>query len=633
MTSRQTTHSLKSVFAWIATGILATASFGQGSPSPRVLSIDQLKEASVANLSDEARANMLRSIDQRRNDKRKIKALGAADSFGQTLRPFLTSLEKASGPHPVLEADTKSVKLEIAFSGHAGTVSKELEALGLHVDVLLAKEGHLVVSCPPAGIGSVLTKLQTVSGVDSVKPVLRNISSAGAVRSEGDAAHGADLARANFGVDGSGVRTCVISDGIRGANTSQASGDLPATIEVCPFESQNGSEGTAMLEIVHDLAPGAELGFCSATSGTAGIAAAINWLANDAFGGEGCDVIVDDVFNLFEGNFQDDFVATAVDAAAAKGIAYFSSAGNSANAHYEANYRDTDIVDSSNNLHDWGLAAGQASDTHWAGLVAGSATAPQNFFIAALQWAEPFGGASSDYDFYLFDDGGLPAGDPNGKFPNGFIGVASQDGDDSAFELVLAVNESAATETFFLVVDLYSGTPRRLEITTNPNLASTITTPENYTVAEGSVVGHAAANGAFALGATGAVNNQDGTANPGLDIIEPFSSRGISKIFFAADGTPAPEHRFKPDFTAADGVSVTGNGGFPTTFFGTSAAAPHAAAIAALVIEAAGGSLDLDDLFWLFAISSQNRAPFTTWGYGYLDAEQAVKFTQHFFGP
>src|SRR5262249_22573244 len=41
--------------------------------------------------------------------------------------------------------------------------------------------------------------------------------------------------------------------------------------------------------------------------------------------------------------------------------------------------------------------------------------------------------------------------------------------------------------------------------------------------------------------------------------------------------------RQKPDLTAADGVSVTGVGGFPTRFYGTSAAAPHAGAIAALL--------------------------------------------------
>src|SRR5262249_54791358 len=71
-----------------------------------------------------------------------------------------------------------------------------------------------------------------------------------------------------------------------------------------------------------------------------------------------------------------------------------------------------------------------------------------------------------------------------------------------------------------------------------------------------------------------------------------FSSDGPRRIFFNANSTPITPGDFsatggtllqKPDMTAADGVSVTGVGGFGSPFFGTSAAAPHAAAIAALI--------------------------------------------------
>ncbi len=57
--------------------------------------------------------------------------------------------------------------------------------------------------------------------------------------------------------------------------------------------------------------------------------------------------------------------------------------------------------------------------------------------------------------------------------------------------------------------------------------------------------------------------------------IRSYSSRG-----------PTNDGRLKPDIVAPDGVSITGNGGFPVPFFGTSAAAPHAAGVAALVLEA-----------------------------------------------
>jgi subtilisin family serine protease len=78
----------------------------------------------------------------------------------------------------------------------------------------------------------------------------------------------------------------------------------------------------------------------------------------------------------------------------------------------------------------------------------------------------------------------------------------------------------------------------------------------------------------------------------GSNTIESFSSDGPRRIFFTGNGSPLTPGNFsstggqvlqKPDFTAADGVSISGAGGFSSPFYGTSAAAPHAAAIAALV--------------------------------------------------
>jgi len=90
-------------------------------------------------------------------------------------------------------------------------------------------------------------------------------------------------------------------------------------------------------------------------------------------------------------------------------------------------------------------------------------------------------------------------------------------------------------------------------------------------LADDSIYGHPATNRALAVGAIDALD-------PGNDTIEFFSSQGPSRIDF-----PRRENRAKPDVSAIDGVTVTGAGGFPQTFFGTSASAPHVAAIAALL--------------------------------------------------
>lgn len=463
--------------------------------------------------------------------------------------------------------------------------------------------------------------------------VMSELVRTGSVLSEGDAAHHADDVKSLLGLDGTGVKVCVISDGTGGAAAAVASGDLPddgsggADVDLCNINNNSGAEGTAMLEIVHDLAPGAQLGFCPAFDGTGdpqSIADAIDYLAQQAFGGTGCDVIVDDVANLTEPYFQDGVVAQAVDAAVAGGVAYFSSAGNDATGHYEGEYVDNNPGDDlvfPLDVHDFGLAAGGASDLDWAGLVAGGG----NFFAAFLQWNNPFGAAGDDFDLYIFDQNGFPAGHPSGIFPNGGLGLGVQDGDDDPLEFAFVVNQTASTQVFFLVVDRAAGSSDAyLEI--NFNGFFNVQSPENYNVAEGSVWGHAAARGAIAIAATGAVVNVDGTPNPNHDVIEPFSSLGPAVIFFTATGTPSAHRRFKPDLTAVDGVSVTGSGGFPSTFFGTSAAAPHAAAIAALILEAKPSLTPRGVIAVLkhTAVDKGPPGPDLTWGYGFIDAQAAV---------
>jgi hypothetical protein len=152
----------------------------------------------------------------------------------------------------------------------------------------------------------------------------------GSTTSEGDATHAAPQARAAYGLTGSGVRIGVLSDGVSHLSASQASGNLgPVTV----LAVGAGDEGTAMLEIIADLAPGAQLFFATARGGPAAFAQRIRDLR-----AAGCDIIVDDVFYFVESAFQDGQIGTsptnggvvieAVKEVAASGAMYFSSAGN-----------------------------------------------------------------------------------------------------------------------------------------------------------------------------------------------------------------------------------------------------------------------------------------------------------------
>ncbi|MDY6953955.1 MAG: neuroendocrine convertase 1, partial [Thermodesulfobacteriota bacterium] len=218
--------------------------------------------------------------------------------------------------------------------------------------------------------------------------------------SEGDVAHNAALARTTFGVDGSGVKIGVLSDSVDHLATVQQTGDLPPDVTVLEdFPGQTG-EGTAMLEIVHDLAPGADLYFATAWTGPAGFAANI-----EALGAAGCNVIVDDVGYFNESPFQDDVISRAVNNVTENGALYFSSAGNSGNLNdgqsgvWEGDSKG--ITDAS--LPD-GLASMTVHDFGGGDATLRITTDPP--FGITLFWADPLEKSTKDYDLYLLSPEG-----------------------------------------------------------------------------------------------------------------------------------------------------------------------------------------------------------------------------------
>ena len=363
----------------------------------------------------------------------------------------------------------------------------------------------------------------------------------GSVTSQGDAILKADALR-SFGYNGSGARIGVIADGVDNRAAAQATGDLPPRVDIVTFAG-SGDEGTAMLEIVHDLAPGAELGFCGGQTSLEFIQC-----VNDLAGAFGANIIVDDLGFLLEPYFEDGPVAQAVRNVLTRAV-YVSAAGNDAQHHYEGGFVGLAIGDL--NVHDFGKAAGGQSDPTMNVLVPSSGT-----IDVYLQWNDRFGMSANDYDLLLLNEA------------EDTVLAASTDiqkGNGDPREVVEFTNFGADPVRMKILVVKYAGSDKLLDMFIEG------ATVEEYDVPGGSIVGHPAVPGVLAVAAIGA-------DDPGNKDIEPYSSRGPCQIFF-----PSQETRQKPDITAIDGVSVSGAGGFRSPFFGTSAAAPHVAGVAALL--------------------------------------------------
>ena len=519
------------------------------------------------------------------------------------------------------DGNTIAIDAVANSAGDGQALLQALQALGLRKGIVFNQRvsGYLPIDK--------LGELKNVGVLKFARPSYKPIHHVGAVTSQGDVAMRANVARTIYSVDGAGVKVGVLSDSynsLGGAAAGVASGDLPAGVEVLEdlIDPDNIDEGRAMIELIHDVAPGSPQAFHTAFTGDLEFAQGIRDLA-----AVGCKVITDDVFYFAEPFFQDGPIAQAVDDVVNNsGVTYFSSAGNSDRSSYQSAYNPTTPPSAPAgyvNAHNFGGGDKFQSLT----LAAGQQV------IISFQWDDPFfsvsggAGAQTDMDILVYISGSLiTAGDSYniGGDPVEVFGLTNRGSIPLVIDLVLAKYEGPDPTLIKWI-----------------NFGSTVRT--EYNTRSSTVVGHANSLRCIATGAAPFFNTP--AFNPALTTatIEPFSSAGGTPILFNTDGARlgSPTVRQKPEITAVDGTNTTfffaDSGRDPDAFpnfFGTSAAAPHAAGVAALMKQKVPAITPATILSTLESTALDMDDPFTDGfdtgfdfgtGFGFIQADRALQ--------
>jgi subtilisin family serine protease len=343
------------------------------------------------------------------------------------------------------------------------------------------------------------------------------------------------------------VKVCILDLGFQGYNALLGT-ELPSSVKTRSFRADGdlytSAHGTACAEVVHDMAPDAELwlvnfstdveyhnavswiidqGMADEDQKVDIISCSVGWLNSGA--GDGTGLICEDVKNAYDND-----------------IIWVSASGNEAERHWEGAFRDPDADDWCNFEE-----PAQAED-EWFTFYAVAGTTYQ----VALNWDDwgTWNGSNytysegNDYDLFLYDSAGLV--------------IAASNNDQTAGAEPEETIKDTAVSTGWRYIRIYKWNASR---DCKLELFFWGGSDLEYSELAGSLAIPADSPYAIAVGATDWSD----------DSIHSYSSRG-----------PTEDGRIKPDLVAPSGVSSATYGDLG--FSGTSASAPHVAGAFALLI-------------------------------------------------
>jgi hypothetical protein len=414
------------------------------------------------------------------------------------------------------------------------------------------------------------------------------------------------------GKSGASITIAVISDDATNLAVIQGRGELPASINVVTPSASPLShptltdEGTMMLEEVYAIAPGANLAFCGPASATEYLACVTNLIA------AGATVISDDIsyfgFDVMSASTQNVAAQALANLLAANPkVMLYHSAGNDAQDYWQGGYT--------------------ALSSPGGGVCAPSGQAPQtdNFFQQFgnnkyLTWQTKGGNAlflasvvpagqatPNNIDLYVYNPNTAQVVACSTSATGGTTGATSFTFIDGSaipagtYHIVIGTPDASLGGTFLKLIGIGDGAD-----TFSPITAGSPTSFQDF--AAGVVL-------------VGAVVGSDGIGNS----IEQYSDTGPIQIEIPGPSTLQAPHLVAPDgiFVDAGGTKFATSGGL---FFGTSAASPNAAAIAALLRSAFPSLTPTQVAAYMQAGATPlgSSSPNGTFGYGRVDALGAL---------